>query len=133
MTMTLDRPATPSALLRGEAAVLTEEQPPPLLSKLAYWLTDQTELHRGALRFVPGSHRLTGRPAQADGAVDPYDAVEIRAKAGDAVLFEQRMWHAVGPNLSEMTRKSLFFGYGYRWLRPMDYVTMPQALLDRCD
>ena len=43
------------------------------------------------------------------------------------------MWHAVGPNHSTRVRESLFFGYGYRWLRPMDYVTMPAELLERCD
>ena len=48
------------------------------------------------------------------------------------MIFEQRMWHAVGPNRSDLTRKGVFFGYGYRWLRPMDYVAQPAALLERC-
>jgi ectoine hydroxylase-related dioxygenase (phytanoyl-CoA dioxygenase family) len=117
----------------GSSSSEMQEPHPRILIKIAYWLTDLSEPNRGAIRFVPGSNRLVGRPAQADGAVDPYGAVEVRAKAGDAVLFEQRMWHAVGPNLSDLTRKSLFFGYGYRWLRPMDYVTMPPELLERCD
>jgi ectoine hydroxylase len=106
-----------------------QEPHPRLFIKIAYWLTDLSEPGRGGIRFVPGSHRLVGRPAQADGAPDPYGAIEVRARPGDAVLFEQRMWHAVGPNSSELTRKSLFFGYGYRWLRPMDYVVMPEELL----
>jgi ectoine hydroxylase len=106
-----------------------QEPHPRLFIKIAYWLTDLSEPGRGGIRFVPGSHRLVGRPAQADGAPDPYGAIEVRARPGDAVLFEQRMWHAVGPNTSELTRKSLFFGYGYRWLRPMDYVVMPPELL----
>jgi ectoine hydroxylase len=109
-------------------------------------LTDLSEPGRGSIRCVPGSHRLVGPPAQADGAPDPYGAIEVRARPGDAVLFEQPgtrrtpsereaaggCWHAVGPNTSELTRKSLFFGYGYRWLRPMDYVVMPPELLARC-
>ncbi len=108
-----------------------QEPHPRLFIKIAYWLSDLSEPGRGAIRFVPGSHRLVGRPAQAPGAPDPYGAVELTARAGDAVLFEQRLWHAVGPNRSQMVRKSLFFGYGYRWLRPMDYVTMPGELLAR--
>jgi hypothetical protein len=36
----------------------------------------------------------------------------------------------VGPNLSDITRKTIFMGYSYRWLRPLDYVTQPPALLE---
>ncbi|HZO88398.1 MAG TPA: phytanoyl-CoA dioxygenase family protein [Chthonomonadaceae bacterium] len=116
----------------GTSAQEMLEPHPRLLIKIAYWLSDLSAPGRGNIRFVPGSHRLIGRPAQADDAPDPYGAIEICAHPGDAVLFEQRTYHAVGPNRSHITRKSLFFGYGYRWLRPMDYVTMPPELLERC-
>ena len=106
-----------------------QEPHPRLFIKIAYWLSDLTEPGRGAIRIIPGSHRLTGRPAQGAEMPDPYGAIELRAEAGDALLFENRLWHAVGPNRSEMVRKSVFFGYGYRWLRPMDYVRMPKKLL----
>jgi ectoine hydroxylase-related dioxygenase (phytanoyl-CoA dioxygenase family) len=115
----------------GTSATEMEEPHPRILIKIAYWLSDLSEPGRGAIRFVPGSHRMTGRPAQGEGMPDPYGAIELTAKPGDAVLFEQRLWHAVGPNRSDRVRKGLFFGYGYRWLRPMDYVTMPRELLDR--
>lgn len=116
----------------GTSSHEMQEPHPRLLIKIAYWLSDLSEPGRGGIRFVPGSHRMIGRPAQADGAPDPYGAIEVCANPGDAVLFEQRLWHAVGPNRSHLTRKSLFFGYGYRWLRPMDYVTMPEELLAKC-
>src|SRR5579871_405967 len=101
----------------GTSAQEMQEPHPRLFIKIAYWLTDLSEPGRGNIRFVPGSNRLIGRPAQAAGAPDPYGAIEICARPGDAVLFEQRTWHAVGANTSDLTRKSLFFGYGYRWMR----------------
>ncbi len=115
----------------GTSPYEMQEPHPRLLIKVAYWLSDLSETGRGAIRLVPGSHRLVGPPAQKPGAPDPYGAIELTASPGDAVLFEQRTYHAVGPNRSDILRKSLFMGYGYRWLRPMDYVQMPQDLLDR--
>jgi ectoine hydroxylase len=117
----------------GTSSTEMQEPHPRLFIKIAYWLTDLSEPGRGNIRFVPGSNRLMGRPAQAEGTPDPYGAIEVCARPGDAVLFEQRTWHAVGANTSHLTRKSLFFGYGYRWMRPMDYVTMPPEILDRCN
>lgn len=116
----------------GTSAQEMTEPHPRLIIKVAYWLTDLSEPGRGNIRFAPGSNRLTGRPAQEPGKPHPYGAIEICAKPGDAVLFEQRTWHAVGANHSDITRKSLFIGYSYRWLRPMDYLQMPPELLAKC-
>ena len=105
--------------------------PPRMFIKISYWLTDLSEKGRGAIRLVSGSNNLSERPPEmANG--DLENTIEIQVAPGTAVLFENRTFHAVGPNLSEITRKSLFFGYGYRWLRPMDYITMPPELLARC-
>ena len=119
-----DGGTAPSHLGRGQ---------PRMFIKVGYWLTDLSEKGRGGIRFVRGSNHWPGRmPPQQDGR-DPDDTIEIQAKPGSAVLFENRTLHAVGPNLSSIERKSLFFGYSYRWLRPMDYITMPARLLERCD
>ena len=56
----------------------------------------------------------------------------MNVKAGTAFLFEQRTWHGIGRNWSGLPRKTLFVGYAYRWIKPMDYVSMPDALLARC-
>ena len=103
---------------------------PRMFIKVAYWLSDLAEPGRGAIRLLPGSND-TSMP-KPDGDVDG-EHLEIRARPGDAVLFENRTLHAVGHNYSTVTRKSVFFGYGYRWLRPMDYAAQPGELLARCD
>ena len=106
---------------------------PRMFIKVAYWLSDLSRPGRGAIRLIPGSNHWPGQPPHLEEGRDPEEAVEVQVEAGSAVLFENRTLHAVGPNFSELTRKSLFFGYSYRWLRPMDYITMPPELLARCD
>lgn len=117
----------------GQSPSEMQEPHPRLFLKVAYLLSDQSEPGRGNTQVVPGSNRLIGRPAQADGAPHPYGAIEILGKPGDAFLFEQRTWHAVGPNLSDITRKTLFMGYGYRWVRAMDYLVPDDTLLPRAN
>src|ERR1041385_2666845 len=78
---------------------------------------------------VPGSHRKA--PVFRDGAADPDGAVQLRVKAGDAVVFANPVWHSGAPNRSQQTRIVLYFGYAYRWLKPIDYETMPADLLAR--
>lgn len=116
----------------GQSPTEMQEPHPRLFLKVAYLLSDQSEPGRGNTQLLPGSNRLIGPPAQAEGAPHPYGATEILGKAGDAFLFEQRTWHAVGPNLSDITRKSLFFGYGFRWVRAMDYLAPPAEHLPQC-
>ena len=113
----------------GTSAREMQEPHPRLMLKIAYWLTDLTQPDRGAIRLLPGGHKLIGRPAIDPETNDPVGAVELRVAPGTAVIFEQRVWHAVGGNFSDIPRKSLFFGYGYRWIKAMDYVTQPPELL----
>jgi hypothetical protein len=40
------------------------------------------------------------------------------------VLIDRRIWHSRSPNLSSLTRKVVWFGYSYRWLRPKDEMTV---------
>lgn len=102
-----------------------DPQPRPMLSlKVAYVLSDLSRPGRGATRVIPGSHRwnsLPRPPVGADGRQpDPDGAVEITAEPGDAFVFDRRLWHSRSPNRSDLTRKMLFIGYTYRWVRPLD-------------
>ena len=44
----------------------------------------------------------------------------ILAEPGTAVLFDRRLWHSRSENRSDLTRKAVFLGYTYRWIRPRD-------------
>ncbi len=120
----------------GGRPVPEMERPHPRLSlKVSYWLTDVTDRDNGAMRLIPGSHKLDTRPPNSDNDPDgdPEGAMDLLVKRGTAVLFDRRMWHSRGWNFSDVTRKVLFMGYSYRWLRGLDYNLMPPELLEKCD
>ena len=47
-------------------------------------------------------------------------------------MFDRRLWHSAGQNYSDITRRALFYGYSYRWLKPRDNMTVAHYM-DRSD
>jgi hypothetical protein len=93
--------------------------PRPMLSlKIGYVLSDLSRTGRGATKVIPGSH-LRNTLERTDGE-DPRGTVEITADPGDCFIFDRRLWHSRSVNRSTVTRKILFVGYTYRWIRPLD-------------
>ena len=114
----------------GRVKVDIKSQPPPrLMLKVVYWLSDCSEPNRGNLYIIPGSHLIDTLDKSNDGSL-PEGATAICCKPGDAAFFDGRLWHARSSNESEITRKGLFYGYGYRWLRPMDNMTIPPKIFN---
>ncbi len=110
-----------------------ETHPRPRLSlKVAYFLSDLSKPGRGNFWVVPGTHLSDTMSFPAEGQGQPEGAMPVLAKPGTAVLFDRRLWHAGSPNWSELTRKVLFYGYGYRWIRTKDDMTVSD-LWDKCD
>ncbi len=108
-----------------------ETNPQPRISlKIAYFLTDTSVDGRANLYVVPGSHLTNKLENIVNG--QPRDGVPVLAKPGTAVFFDRRIFHASSPNTSEVTRKVLFYGYSYRWLRPRDDMTV-EHYLAQCD
>ncbi len=117
----------------GTSSSEMTEPHPRILLKIAYALSDQTHPASGATWIVPGSNRMLGRPP-----IDPdtgllRGAQAMNVRAGSAFVFEQRTFHSIGHNWAGFPRKTLFVGYGYRWIKPMDYITMPDELIARAN
>lgn len=127
----------------GRVNIELETNPRPRLSlKVAYFLTDVSEPGRGNFYIRPGSHlksdmdvptsEISRDPREAAADDVPDDAMPVCVEPGTAVLFDRRLWHSRSPNHSDMTRKALFYGYGYRWIRPKDEMTV-EPLYEKCD
>src|SRR5579871_4102799 len=110
-----------------------ECHPRPRLSlKVAYFLSDTSEPGCGNFWIVPGSHLCDTLQRPADGIGQPEGAIPVCVRPGTAVFFDRRLWHTASPNWSDITRKVLFYGYGYRWIRTKDDMTV-QDLWERSD
>jgi ectoine hydroxylase len=111
------------------------ESPRPRLSlKVAYFLTDVLDPKHGPMWVIPGSHTHDRLERPANGSNRPPGAEPLLVSAGTAVVFERRLWHARGDNVSGPTRKALFYGYSHRWIRPRDDLQgVDRPLLDRVD
>ena len=110
----------------------------PMVSlKVGYFLTPLRTTGMGNLCVVPGSH-VYARPSNAVGDgwrgsagwphEQPPEWIEVLAEAGDAVIFDRRLWHSASTNTSSTTRVFVTYGYSYRWLRPkssMDPAKLP--------
>jgi hypothetical protein len=104
--------------------------------KVCYCLTDFQQSDCGMTLMARGSHLRNEPLAIPRGQVDPPDleVCDLRLNAGDAVLFENRIFHTAAPNRSGRVSKVVIYGYAYRWMKPEVYLDVPdQQLLQRAD
>lgn len=106
---------------------------PRMYAKIGYFLTDLSRPDSGNLRVIPGSHLQAHKP-HLDQNGEPIGAVQVLCEPGDAVLFENRTWHAVGPNYAEgpgAARRNIYMGYCHRYLKAIDFQQQSEELLAR--
>jgi hypothetical protein len=104
--------------------------------KICYCLTDFHRADCGMTVMARGSHLRTEPLVIPKGEVDPPDLeiCDVRLNAGDALLFENRIFHTAAPNRSNRVSKVLIYGYAYRWMKPEVYLEVPdQAYLEKAD
>ena len=76
-----------------------------------------------------GTHLRQEPLAIPKGQVDPGDVevYDLQLDAGDALFFENRIFHTAAPNLSDRVSKVLMYGYAYRWMKQDVYLENPDA------
>lgn len=112
-----------------------ETDPQPRISlKVGFFLTDCSQPGRGNFYVVPGSQlRKTMVFPDGNRRCELPGGVPVQVPAGSAVFFDRRLWHSTSANHWHSSRKVLFYGYSYRWLRPRDQVTVDERLNARLD
>lgn len=107
--------------------------PRPRLSlKVGYYLTDVSGANWGNTLLLPASHLQDELDCPNDGVTSPPGAVPLRVPAGSALILDRRLWHSRSPNFGPHSRKVVWMGYAYRWLRAKDEMTVG-ALIERAD
>ena len=66
-----------------------------------------------------GTHLRQEPLAIPKGQEDPSDVefYDLQLDAGDALFFENRIFHTAAPNLSDRVSKVSMYGYAYRWMK----------------
>ena len=113
---------------------LGHEKLPLVGIKVCYCLTDFQQPNCGMTLMARGTHLRTEPLKLAKGEVDPIgvEVKDLKLNAGDALFFENRIFHTAAPNRSERTSKVVIYGYAYRWMKPEVYLETPdeQQLLN---
>ena len=106
---------------------LGHEQLPLVGIKVCYCLTDFQQPDCGMTLMARGTHLRTEPLQIPKGQVDPIgvEVKDLRLNAGDALFFENRIFHTAAPNRSESTSKVVIYGYAYRWMKPEVYLEAP--------
>lgn len=104
--------------------------------KVCYCLTDFTQPNSGMTLFARKSHLLNSALTIRKGQVDPenLEVCDLNLNAGDALLFENRVFHTAAPNRSDRVSRVLMYGYAYRWMKPEVYLDSPdRTVLEQSD
>ena len=106
---------------------LGHEKLPLVGIKVCYCLTDFQQPNCGMTLMARGTHLRTEPLKIVKGEVDPIgvEVKDLRLNAGDALFFENRIFHTAAPNRSDRTSKVVIYGYSYRWMKPEIYLESP--------
>ena len=105
---------------------------PMMEVRVGFFLSDVTGPTSGALCMAAGTHQLDYRLLMDPTYRVPERSMyHARVPAGSAVIFRTGLWHCTTPNLSEITRKVLYYAYTYRWIEPSDYLEQSPELIER--
>jgi len=104
----------PSSL---DGSVATVPVLPPAVCNVMWAVTDFTA-ENGATRIVPGSHLASTSPDPA--VPHRIPTIPVLGKAGQAMIFDGRLWHATGANKTSEARCGVLTTYCGPQFRQME-------------
>lgn len=106
--------------------------PRSLLMLKVFFLLSDVDQGSGGTALVPGSHRfpLDWKFPQVDDPRQMPGAIQMTGRAGDAYLFNGRVYHCAVNNESERERRVLIFNYGHHWMKIWSGYEPSQRLID---
>ena len=118
----------PAGSLTRELSNRVDDDPamiaPPVVVNVMWMLNDFSEAN-GATRLVPRSHLYGRRPdAERDKGVVSIPAA---GSAGSAMLFDGRIWHGTGANVSDGQRLGVLSTFVAPQFRPQENYTVGTA------
>lgn len=125
----------PIGSVTRERPNLKGEEPPAMIAPCVcvnvMWMLNDFSAGNGGTRFVPGSH-LIGRPPhpQRDAGAKTLAA---EGAAGTAMVFDGRLWHGTGANVSDGNRYGLLSTFCGPQFRPQENFTVgtrPEVLAE---
>lgn len=114
------------ACLRGQAGALHADQlfapaeTPYALIANCLWMIDTFEEQNGATRVVPGSHRERRWPAFDE----DVETAAATGPIGTIMVWDGRLWHRTGVNLTDEPRRGLLCSYCRPFVRAQENSTL---------
>jgi hypothetical protein len=112
--------------LHFDQLVMPFVAPLPSVMNIFVILSDYDE-EMGATRFVPGTHLLNNNAVETARGGPMYgyfpdhkETVPAVAQAGDAIIWDGRVWHGQGESRSEKIRRSISMIYARPFLKPIE-------------
>jgi ectoine hydroxylase-related dioxygenase (phytanoyl-CoA dioxygenase family) len=119
--------------LHADQSFVPDPWPPYPLVANAMWMLDDFTPDNGATRIVPGSHKLGRNPDYGNGE-GLTETVPVCGPAGTAMVFEGRLWHQTGANVTADERRHGILAYYCRpFMRQQEnwFLSLDRAVLER--
>ncbi len=123
----IDRGPSPvpvGSITRERPNLAAETEPAmiaPCVCVNVMWMLNDFSEENGGTRFVPGSH-LRGRPPTASDSNE--NTLAAQGSAGTAMVFDGRLWHGTGANISSKNRFGLLTTFCGPQFRPQENFTV---------